>query len=108
MKIALMLHGQARFWKESFFLNEKNLLKKYDVDVFCQLVWDDTIKNNGYYFGRRNRYPVSIETPDELINLYKPKKILIRHDYYLGHNDNLIYDEFPRLKRDCTDSFYSL
>jgi hypothetical protein len=57
MKIALCLSGQARSFKKGFEYHKKNLLDKYDVDVFIHTWKGDDI--------------------DELAKLYKPVDILI-------------------------------
>jgi hypothetical protein len=57
MKIALCLSGQARSFKKGFEYHKKNLLDKYDVDVFIH-----TWKADGI---------------DELAELYKPVDIQI-------------------------------
>ena len=51
MKIALMLHGQGRNLINGFN-SLKKILDNYDVDVYCQVWWDDNIKSNGYVGAR--------------------------------------------------------
>jgi hypothetical protein len=109
MKIALMLHGQARHFLHTYELNKKNIIDKYDVDVFCHLTWDEEIKKNGYV-GRRNVYSVDENTPDKIIELYKPKKIVITEEFRLGENEQKILNDFNRFKNvvNCQNSFFTL
>ena len=103
-----MLHGQARSFEDAYKLTKKNFLDKYNVDVFCHLVWDDDIKKNGYT-GRRGKFPVNENTPELIVELYKPKKIIVTNDFYFGDENDNLYRDLPRFKNlKCEETFFSL
>lgn len=108
MKVALMLHGQGRFFQQSYIHNKKNLLDKYDVDVYCHLVWDKTIERYGYV-GRRKTYPPVEDTPKKIKELYKPKKMVITEDFYFGVNEHKLFNMTDKFKdSNCQHSFFTL
>ena len=67
MKVAIFICGQGRNVLNSFESIKKNILDVYDTDVYCQLWWDDEIKNNGYE-GHFVHCDVQPDLP-ELINI---------------------------------------
>jgi len=76
MKVAVFICGQGRNVLNSFESIKKNILDVYDTDVYCQLWWDDEIKNNGYD-GLFKHYDVQPDLPELINKLYSPKKFLI-------------------------------
>jgi hypothetical protein len=108
MKIALMLHGQARNFEDSFPITKKNLLEKYDVDVYCHLVWDENIKKNGYS-SRRGNFKSNEDTPNLIQKFYNPKKIIITEDFYYGKDEEKLFKDFPRFHSISNwDLFFSM
>jgi hypothetical protein len=95
MKIALMLHGQGRNLINGFN-SLKKILDNYDVDVYCQVWWDDNIKSNGYV-GARGFYPVNQDVPEVIKELYSPKKISVNKSHNFLNQNDPIYDEYPNL-----------
>jgi hypothetical protein len=59
MKVAVLLSGKFRNSYEEYKSIKKNLIDKYNADIFINYVYDNTIDIN----------------PIELINLYNPKNI---------------------------------
>jgi len=66
MKVALLLSGKIRDGIKNYRFLEKNLLSKYDVDIFINYSYDDTDKEN--------------YTPKQIEKKFKPK--LIRYHPY--------------------------
>jgi hypothetical protein len=77
MKIALCLSGQARSFKKGFEYHKKNLLDKYDVDVFIHTWKADDI--------------------EELTELYKPVDILIEDS--LTDDFDSLYTNTPNAEK---------
>jgi hypothetical protein len=75
MKIALCLSGQARSWKQGYEYYKRNLLDRYDVDVFIH-TWD---------FPER----------DEYLKLYNPKAFKYDMSPDLMEDVNHIYTRTP-------------
>ena len=94
LKVAIFFHGQPRYFVESFNKINELILKKYEVDVYCQLWWDNKLKFNGFTNWRGNHYKFHKNTVQMIIDLYKPKKISVDPPYH----DDKIYDDYPNLK----------
>jgi hypothetical protein len=101
MKVALLLHGQARNLMVGYISLYEHILNKYDVDVYCQVWWDEDVKKNGY-LGARGTYPVDKNTINEIYERYNPKKILVEKPYKVYHGNNFfqseIFKEYPEYK----------
>lgn len=80
MKIAVQIFGHLRTFKECFPFLEKNLLDKYDCDVFMH-TWD-TIDHSTKTW-HNNFMPNTNDNveliKEDLISLYKIKKLKIEH-----------------------------
>jgi hypothetical protein len=98
MKVALLLSGQARHFFEGFNTVKKYILDVYDVDVYCQVWWDEEVKKYGYQ-GRRGNFKVQDNIPDLILENYKPKKFLIERSFKVYQNDKIldseIFFEYP-------------
>ena len=108
-----MLHGQARSLEKNFINNKNNFLNKYDVDTFCQVVWDEKIEKNKFYTGRRGVFEIEENTIEKVIEYYNPKKILISKDYAYDDNfEESIFSICPAFlnykKKYETDSLFTL
>ena len=80
MKIAVQIFGHLRTFKECFPFLKKNLLDKYDCDVFMH-TWD-TIDHSTKTW-HNNFMPNTNDNveliKEDLISLYKIKKLKIEH-----------------------------
>ena len=48
-------------------------------------------------------------TPELIVELYKPKKIIVTNDFYFGEENNDLYRELTRFKNiECGETFFSL
>lgn len=93
MKLALCLSGQPRSYKKAFEYINKNLLEKYDVDVFFHTWVGDASKSFVY---------------SELCKLYKP--VISSYDYSLPSNVNshMSVANGSHPANFCTSMFYSI
>lgn len=93
MKLALCLSGQPRSYNKAFEFISRNLLEKFDVDVFLH-TWVNTPSNSFIY--------------DDICNLYKPK--IASYDYSLPNNVNshMIVANGSHPANFCTSMFYSI
>lgn len=80
MKIALLLSGQPRFVEESlknpcYHYFQKNIIQKYDCDVFCHYWWSDD--PNQHYetapWSGLGTLKISSQIPELITELYQPK-----------------------------------
>lgn len=74
MKVALCISGQPRLVKTGFLTQNKYILEKYNVDVFIH-TWYDGGEMNLVECG--GSYAVDNTVIDDVISLYKPKKIIV-------------------------------
>lgn len=63
MKIALCLSGQARSFEKGYEYHKKNLLDKYDVDVFIHTWYDNNESQLGKYFELYSPVATMVEQP---------------------------------------------
>jgi hypothetical protein len=80
-KVALLLPGLTRSAKLCHDSIYKNILSKYDVDIYMH-VWDIS---NISLDNKNSELEISI---DEIVELYKPKKIVV--DNYFDKIDELV------------------
>lgn len=78
MKVAICLSGHFRKFKETFPSIDSHILKKYDCDVFIH-TWDKL----GYSCRYKTDQIVSSYNVNEIINLYKPKKIVTESEKFV-------------------------
>jgi hypothetical protein len=101
MKVALLLHGQARKLKEGYDSLYEHILKKYDVDVYSQVWWDEEIERNGYR-GSKGYFKIEKDTPNLIVNYYQPKEMLVQKNFNIYDGDNFenseIFIEYPQFK----------
>lgn len=69
MKVALVLTGYMRNWEEHFPLNQKNIIEKYNADVY--------ISSYSYSQEHWRTDCININV-DEVVNSYKPKNYIFR------------------------------
>lgn len=87
MKVAVCLSGQPRWFKKAQPFLKKNLIDKFDCDVFMH-AWFDPKKVGENYSGaawtRGKTDQILKNTDKHLISKYKPKLSLIepQHDYF--------------------------
>lgn len=103
MKIAIVFSGQGRWAEYAYSSIKEKILDKYDVDVYCQMWWDDEIKENGYV-GSRRTYDVPNDLPKIVERLYNPKQFLINKssdlsEYPYGHLP--FVSQFVGIQRAC-------
>lgn len=93
MKLALCLSGQPRSYKKAFEFINKNLLEKYDVDVFLHTWVGDPSKSFVY---------------DDICQLYRP--VIASYDYSLHPNVNshMAVANGSHPANFCTSMFYSI
>jgi len=93
MKLALCLSGQPRSYKKAFEFISRNLLEKFDVDVFLHTWVGDPSKSFVY---------------DDICDLYKP--IIASYDYSLPSNVNahMRVANGSHPANFCTSMFYSI
>lgn len=93
MKLALCLSGQPRSYKKAFEFISRNLLEKYDVDVFLHTWVGDPSKSFVY---------------DDICQLYKP--VIASYDYSLPSNVNshMSVANGSHPANFCTSMFYSI
>lgn len=76
MKVALLFFGQPRFIENTQVLNTyKNLIKRYDADVFCHVWWEDSGVFETATHSTLNGCAVSKNAIDIIKENYKPKVI---------------------------------
>lgn len=96
MKVGLCLSGQPRFFKQGFLEIKKIFLDRYDCDTFFHTWHSDSLVGEGYdstHSGAGNRIgEVEENTPDKLVELYKPISFLIEEPKNFKHNLNLTVD----------------
>ena len=92
MKIALLLTGHLRKYKECYDSLYQHILSKYDVDTYCS-TWNKQEKEVEH---TREKTFLNIIVNENYFDIYKPKKItIINIDEY---NQNKII--FKKLKRE--------
>lgn len=69
MKVALVLTGYMRNWEEHFDLNDKNIIKKYNADVY--------ISSYSYSQEHWKTEYLNIDT-ENVLKKYKPKNYIFR------------------------------
>jgi hypothetical protein len=96
MKVALCLSGQIRNWKNSFDSINKQVIEKYNCDVFIH-TWDAIGNSVPHGVMSNFKFEHNKEKIDkEIIENYKPKKIKV---------DNTDYDFF--INKTPTTRFYN-
>jgi hypothetical protein len=79
MKIALLLCGQARYFKDGYKSIKENIIDKYNPDIFIH-TW--RYKNKYAYSAPWNnlgKIKIDLDDINEYIELYKPKKYMIEN-----------------------------
>lgn len=78
MKVALLLTGQPRFLTgESYESIKKEILRNYDVDVFCHTWWEpDTIYQTAPWSGL-GTIKISGDVPKIIETIYSPKVLKV-------------------------------
>jgi len=79
MKIALILAGQPRFYKEVFPTIRKHILDKYDCDVYAHAWWDkndEVDKLHASAWIDTSRIKIDKDFSSTFIKLYNPTKFL--------------------------------
>jgi hypothetical protein len=76
MKIAISISGQPRNFKESYDSLKKNLLSKYDCDLYFHSWIADYFQSTDFGIGNKT-YQLSKFEYDEVIKLYKPKEYIL-------------------------------
>jgi hypothetical protein len=86
MRVAIQLHGQPRYAKESYELGWKHLIEKYNADVYIHS-WFDNKKTETIYHHALNSKIVSDEitksTLKTIVELYNP--VSFRYDTPLDY-----------------------
>lgn len=83
MRIAILLCGQPRFLEKGFEVLSRKLIKpneKNEIDFFIHCWHDPVLVGHAYPGASWNTNQTGVyktETPSKIIELYKPKKILI-------------------------------
>jgi len=111
MKMALCLQGQPRVWKKGYEFLNKEIISKYDVDVFCHTWWSEDMIGQAYdsspwsppiYNVEPNLIPeISAAYNFKKFKYEKSKKFIPIRKYKIDGNHDLIYDSL------CS-RFYSL
>jgi hypothetical protein len=80
MKIALCLSGQPRYIDDGFSEINRNLLDRYDIDVFAHTWWDESYADKEIEFWQALSYNRKCKWDKDTIikinNYYKPKKFI--------------------------------
>ena len=111
MKIALCLQGQPRNWRVGYEFINKEIISKYNVDVFCHTWWSEDMIGE-FYDSSPWSPPIYVVEPNlisEISVAYnfkkfkyeKSKKFVPARRYNIDGNHDAIYDAF------CS-RFYSL
>jgi hypothetical protein len=84
MKIALCLSGQPRYLEDGYKNIHKNLLSKYDIDVFCHYWWDTSYVGKKFDFSphassrtgfwKENTQNIISELYHPILSYYEPQK----------------------------------
>ena len=106
MKIALCLNGQPRNWEAGFNSLNKQLISKYDVDIFGHVWWDKSEIGKIYKSCQQDNhkdYIVEDDILEKLTEKYKFKQIHAESDpgfknENIANIDAYSAELFPRLK----------
>lgn len=96
MKIALCFSGQPRYLDEGYLQIYKNILVKYNVDIFVHTWWDEKMSNKQMTlnsllsYGRK--YIWKPNTLELIEKYYSPKKILHQHQIEFETYSNVNYE----------------
>ena len=84
MKVALLLCGFLRTYKHNYDNLKKNILNKYDCDIFLH------ISRNEYYNDKYINNSVSITNKiNSVINLYDPKSFIVEKESEFKNNNKV-------------------
>lgn len=79
MKIALCFSGQPRFVSECHQYIFDNVIRKYDVDVFAHLWFDESLQTQPYKYGGSGKWidqRISENAIEEFSRIYNPVSII--------------------------------
>lgn len=98
MKLAFLLSGQPRFYKETFPSIQEKILSKYDCDVYAHAWWSRDEVNEPQYLPswslKNPPFTLDIDFVDTFKTLYNPKNYLIEKSLIRGSHTEPDFDEF--------------
>jgi len=78
MKIAICISGQPRNFKQSYESLKTYFLDKYDYDIYFHTWKTNSFESTNFGFGN-NKYSLTGDDYNELIQLYKPKNYILEN-----------------------------
>lgn len=83
MKLALLLYGHLRTYKQCYLNLHKFFLNQHNVDVFIH-TWDETEAKTISWHS--DHMPVSRTNENEIVQIYKPTQLRIEHQPETPHD----------------------